>query len=547
MSNKTKILLLGLTNKSGLGVARSLRKSGCVVDAILFKDVAAKYSRFIKKTYHFGDPAVNADQCINRMIEHLEKENYDALIPIHDGALELCRYRKEEISSKVKIVGLNVDDAYKYSIDKSELLKAGKEFGLLIPEGILITSLAEYQEADLSGYTFPIVAKPVSSAKIVNNKWVGFSVKICNTEAELRDFVRENINIVPMLIQEFVEGYGIGYNFIAKDGEILNAYIHRRINEYKGVSTYRESLLAEEYGVEDKIKQLIKYTKWNGVGMVEFKVDSDGTPKLMEFNGRFFGSIEVSARAGVNLPKLFLELFILNNEIPRELPVKKVAVRFLHDEVLLMTEAALKLKLKTYFKWLGQVIASTFKRNSFVEDSIFTDPGFSMGMYLFDVKRIFRKRYTAIKIKTTRVKPLKKENLQGVKTIAFFCHGNICRSPFAKLVADNLSKDYVFDSGGIVVKEDRISPVNAVLASKKFNVDLSTHLSKSLYSFEKDNVDLFIVMDKKNYHTLLKEGIQSSKVYFLSNKEVNDPYSKGVEYFEEIYESINKELVRIFR
>jgi predicted ATP-grasp superfamily ATP-dependent carboligase len=43
--------------------------------------------------------------------------------------------------------------------------------------------------------------------------------------------------------------------------------------------------------------------------MVEFKVDPrDGTPKLMEINPRFWGSLALAVAAGVNFPYLLLRM-----------------------------------------------------------------------------------------------------------------------------------------------------------------------------------------------------------------------------------------------
>jgi predicted ATP-grasp superfamily ATP-dependent carboligase len=44
--------------------------------------------------------------------------------------------------------------------------------------------------------------------------------------------------------------------------------------------------------------------------MVEFKVSSDGTPYLMEINGRFWGSLQLAIDAGVDFPYLLYQLAI---------------------------------------------------------------------------------------------------------------------------------------------------------------------------------------------------------------------------------------------
>ena len=47
---------------------------------------------------------------------------------------------------------------------------------------------------------------------------------------------------------------------------------------------------------------------WKGIAMVEWKVDPrDGRPKLMEVNPRFWGSLELAVRSGVDFPVLYAQ------------------------------------------------------------------------------------------------------------------------------------------------------------------------------------------------------------------------------------------------
>ncbi len=541
-----KIIILGLTNKTGLTVARNLNKYGCSVDAIYTKDIAAKHSKHVHKSFFFGFPEKDLAGFVKNLLDHLSSHKYDALIPIHDGALEICRNKYAEISSLVKIVGLNRDDIYKYSIDKYEMLQLGKANGLLIPNGYFIDSLEAFKKLTISEQEFPLVAKPVSSANIYNNRLHDYSVKICHNYEELTNFIRENINTVNVLIQEFVKGYGIGYDFIAKDGKIQNAYIHRRINENSGVSTLRESLTTEHYNLKEKVTQTVKAMKWSGVGMVEFMIKPDGTPILMEFNGRFFGSTEVSVKSGINLPVLFLRQFVQEENIEENIPVKNVSVRCLHDELMYYTVFLLKRNFKGYFKWLGNLIVSLFKPNHYFEITIFSDFNISLAFYRYDLKRWKDKWKKKKEIKNVQINPLKKEDLKNVQHVTFFCLGNICRSPFAEYLAKKINGNYNFHSLGSFSKEQRLSPINGVKAAKKFEIDLNTHLSKCISTADIKQTDLFVVMDKANYINLINAGVNKKNIRFLAGEEVKDPYGKSVAEFEKIYKQIEDKIEEHF-
>ena len=542
-----KVLIVGLTNKTGLAVSRNLSKFGCTIDAIYIKDVAAKHSKYINNSYFFGDPEIDVESFVNKLLEHLTLNKYDGLIPIHDAALEICRFKHQEISTKVKIVGLNEDHIYKYSINKYEMLKIGESNGLSVPKSVLIDTLDSFEKLNPSSLTFPLVAKPVSSAVINDNKLHGYTVKICREYDELANFIRENLNSVNILIQEFIVGYGIGYNFISKNGKIQNEYIHRRINENKGVSSLRESLSTDHFNLKSKVTKTVEEMKWNGVGMVEFMIKPDGSAVLMEFNGRFFGSIELSARSGINLPVLFLQQFILDQKIPENLPLTQSSVRYFHDELILYSSYLFQKKSKLFFKWFLDLIRSLFKPRHYFETTIFNDYKFSIAFYYYEFKRIRSKFKLKNKIKQVQITDLNKSDLNGVKRITYVCFGNICRSPFAEYLSQNISTNYEFNSLGFVQKQNRLSPLNAVAAAKFFSVDLNRHLSKSITDLTNSETDLFIVMDKSNSYELQERGVPKSKIRFLANQEIPDPYGESLESFQEIYSKIAQEIVRIFK
>jgi predicted ATP-grasp superfamily ATP-dependent carboligase len=54
-------------------------------------------------------------------------------------------------------------------------------------------------------------------------------------------------------------------------------------------------------------RKLLAAAEWQGIAMVEFKRDiRDGRAKLMEINGRFWGSLQLAIASGVDFPVLFL-------------------------------------------------------------------------------------------------------------------------------------------------------------------------------------------------------------------------------------------------
>jgi hypothetical protein len=66
-----------------------------------------------------------------------------------------------------------------------------------------------------------------------------------------------------------------------------------------------ENMTTDQPELRELAIELLKAMHWHGPAQVEFKIDSrDGVAKLMEVNGRFWGTLDLSIQAGVNFPLL---------------------------------------------------------------------------------------------------------------------------------------------------------------------------------------------------------------------------------------------------
>jgi predicted ATP-grasp superfamily ATP-dependent carboligase len=115
-----------------------------------------------------------------------------------------------------------------------------------------------------------------------------------------------------MLIQERIPSHGVARGvslLMNQDGECIASFAHQRIRQYPihgGPSTDRQSI--DDPNLVKQSIALLKSLSWQGIAMVEWKVDPrDGIPKLMEINPRFWGSLELAIRSGVDFPSLYVQ------------------------------------------------------------------------------------------------------------------------------------------------------------------------------------------------------------------------------------------------
>ena len=147
------------------------------------------------------------------------------------------------------------------------------------------------------------------------------------------------------MIQEFAAGEGIGVEVLMRGGEPRLIFQHRRLREKPhtgGISVLCESMPLSEGLVADSVR-LLKDMNWDGVAMVEFRRDpATGIAKLLEVNGRFWGSLPLALHAGADFPAALLHSHLrpkdAQSEHPSE-PQYRVGVRcrsLAHDTAALV-------------------------------------------------------------------------------------------------------------------------------------------------------------------------------------------------------------------
>lgn len=128
-----------------------------------------------------------------------------------------------------------------------------------------------------------------------------------NAEELIRAYNAMHLEMPYPLIQQRIEGPGSGLFALFADGEAKAIFAHRRLREKPpsgGVSVLRESVAADDR-IIDYSQKLLQALNWTGVAMVEFKIDqAENVPKLMEVNGRFWGSLQLAIDSGVDFPYL---------------------------------------------------------------------------------------------------------------------------------------------------------------------------------------------------------------------------------------------------
>jgi predicted ATP-grasp superfamily ATP-dependent carboligase len=165
----------------------------------------------------------------------------------------------------------------------------------------------------------PAVIKPSRSRVLFNGHWQKGSPAYVESEEQLRTAVEAGLKTSDrLLLQERIFGPGHGVFVLFFDRKLRALFAHRRLREKPpsgGVSVLRTSVSAHP-DVVAQSTALLQALDWQGVAMVEFKIDErDGLAKLMEINGRFWGSLQLAIDAGVDFPWLLHSAY--SGNLPR--------------------------------------------------------------------------------------------------------------------------------------------------------------------------------------------------------------------------------------
>jgi predicted ATP-grasp superfamily ATP-dependent carboligase len=308
-----RVLVTDGDERPALAVTRSLGRRGIevLVGAENERSLASS-SRYCSGRVGYPSPYREPEEFCRFLLDLARRRQIDVLIPITDVTTHIVARHKAELEDGVR---LPVPDfsAFDFVSDKWKLLRHAQERGIAIPRTYFLQGADSLGEV-LGKLRYPVVVKPARSRVLTESGWMRTQVRYAGSETELISLYGENAYLrLPSLIQERVNGPGIGLFLLFDRGRLVTAFSHRRLREKPpsgGVSTLRESIPVD-LRLKSQAVDLFGALGWHGVAMVEYKLDRrSGEPLLMEVNGRFWGSLQLAIDAGMDFPYLLYRLAV---------------------------------------------------------------------------------------------------------------------------------------------------------------------------------------------------------------------------------------------
>jgi predicted ATP-grasp superfamily ATP-dependent carboligase len=301
------------SKRVGLSIVRSLGRGGVNVTAADTRHVAtAFFSKYCKHRVTYAPPELSSDNFIASMLALVKKRRYDVLIPYSDLVMISISRSLSKFLPYVRVPIADHSTIAK-AHDKAEVLKIAEQHNIPCPKTYTIREIGELDGIS-KNVQYPVVIKPRAST--IWHGEIGATISVSSENfADSPEQLVDNYRKVHgrsrlPLIQEYVPGDGYGVSALLNDSDPRAVFVHKRLREYPvtgGASTLRVSISYPE--LRDLGLRMLKALNWHGVAMVEFKLDTrDNTPKLMEVNGRFWGSLALAICSGVDFPYLLYKM-----------------------------------------------------------------------------------------------------------------------------------------------------------------------------------------------------------------------------------------------
>ena len=554
VANPRPVLVLDADQVSALAVVRSLGRAGIPVRVASAGPLPlAAASRHALQCLHYPDPLTDEAGFVAWLRQRQLAQPLELTFPITERTVvPLMRQRATLDDLRLAIAPT---DALEQVLDKSRTLALAQRLGIAIPHSLHISTAADLAALDAAGraWHYPVVVKPGRSVGQDNQRRVQLSVEYAHDRRGLQQLVAQQLRYGEVILQEYFPGDGVGVELIADHGRVRHAFQHRRLHEVP-LTGGGSSLRCSETVVPALLQaaeQLVRALGWHGVAMVEFKYQSaTGQFRLMEINGRFWGSLPLAVAAGADFPVMLYELMTTGNVTERASARPGVVCRQLARDIDWLEHVLRRAAPPglVRFPSASQVLrdwALVFSPRHHFDVQSWRDPWPG----LVDLGRILRHQGRRIQLVVAQKLRLRRElraartagrraladaRAAGNRQVLFLCYGNINRSALAQAYAQGRQTPGLrFASAGFHAPAGRPADPVMVEVAAQAGVNLAQWQSHTLDAGLLQAADLILAMELAHLDRLLQAYPQARGKAFLlgaatardgGQAEIADPY-----------------------
>ncbi len=307
MTKVCDVIVSNCSNRIGYSILRSLHAHGLRVGVGCDRNFGmGHFSRYSSQRF-LHPPYLDSQAFVGKIKQVIQQRRPTVYIPAVDDVFVVARHREELEDLNVRM-GVATYDTLCLLSNKLDVLARAQQIGIPVPATIVPRNIA-----DLRGfckkYSSPIILKPIYSTSGRGTLLLSKNQLDASTDEFLADY---KASFGDYVAQQYVEGTGYGVSLLTNQGNIRARFTHRRIRER--TSSFGPSVMrvaTRNPAIEDYAERLLADVDFHGVAMVEFRCDEDtGQNWLIEVNTRFWGSVALAIRSGVDFPHLLYRMAV---------------------------------------------------------------------------------------------------------------------------------------------------------------------------------------------------------------------------------------------
>jgi predicted ATP-grasp superfamily ATP-dependent carboligase len=303
-----RVLVTEGEHRGAVAACRSLARAGYEVVVVAGRRPApAHWSRACHVALPIAHPGERPEDFLAELESLVGEGGFDGLIVGGERSLLPISEQRERFERHVEL-GLPEHAAVLRSLDKFVLLDAASAAGLDPPETRVCNSLNEAREA-AAALGFPVVVKAQRSVSPSSHELRQLPVWVASREADL-DRTLASVQL-PALVQRFeTRAPRLSTAGVMTDEGLLGFVVVRFLRTWPplaGAACFAETVPVPT-GLMERVQALLDALGWRGIFELEFLDLGAGRLAAIDLNPRIFGWLALAVAAGVDLPRLWLEV-----------------------------------------------------------------------------------------------------------------------------------------------------------------------------------------------------------------------------------------------
>jgi predicted ATP-grasp superfamily ATP-dependent carboligase/thymidylate kinase len=300
---QARVLVTGAARGSAVCIIRSLGRRGMhVIGADSNARSPGFSSRYTAERLRYPPPEESPEEMVETLLAAARARRIDLIVPTTEETILPLAAARERFEGVSKLA-LPEAKALATSQDKMATVELAVTLGIPLPRTELVSTVNEAVSA-AADLGWPVVLKPRFSRILRDGSAIErYEVAYAADDGALAQEMGLLEGRCDVLLQEYCAGEAHGVEVLAHEGRLLAAFQHRRLREVPitgGASSFRESVALDPL-LFSYSSRLLAALEWTGLAMVEFKVGANG-PRLMELNGRIWGSLPLAVKSGLDFP-----------------------------------------------------------------------------------------------------------------------------------------------------------------------------------------------------------------------------------------------------